>query len=176
MTITGNRIEWNEGGGIRIIDGSHYNVTGNYIDRCGPGIMLSASSEHVEDPTRIVGRVGYSTISGNMLYRSARPEWDAGVDLERAHLVLRGARGLSVTGNTFVCGRDDENNPGSLGFGLDPNWSPNYGMVLEGLENSVIRANAMDSACTRELIRDLGSHGPGVVMADNPGSLFPDQR
>ena len=35
ITMTGNRIEWNGNSGIRILGGSHYNITGNYIDRSG---------------------------------------------------------------------------------------------------------------------------------------------
>ena len=65
--MTGNRIEWNAHGGIRIPGGSHYNITGNYIDRSGgPGISLRC-------PRRAPCLC--FTITGNVIYRSGKPEW-----------------------------------------------------------------------------------------------------
>lgn len=172
VTITGNRLEWNRQGGIRILNGSHYNITGNYIDRCGPAILFAATDDYVPDPARIVGQVGYSTITGNMLYRSGRPEWSRNDPFASAHLVLRGVRGVTVTGNTMVVGRDDENNAGSLGFNPQANWSPELGVIAEKLRNVIIRDNAMDAGALRELIQDRGGHGGAVVIRDNVGDLF----
>ncbi len=173
-TITGNRIEWNAQGGVRIINGSHYNITGNYIDRCGPGILFEATADHQLHLPRIVGRVGYSTITGNMIYRSGRPQWNRAGEVCSAHMVLLGVRGVTVVGNTFVAGRDDENNPGSLGYSTTANWSPQFGIVIEKLQNVIIKDNAMDSAATDELILDRGGHDIGVIVKDNVGMLMPN--
>ena len=173
VTMTGNRIEWNEQGGICVLNGSHYNITGNYIDRCGPGILFAAAEDYKPDMSRIVGRVGYSTITGNMIYRSGRPDWDRDRPFASAHLVLRGVQGVTVSANTLVVGRDDENNPGSLGYSERENWSPEVGVVLESLKNVVVRDNVMDAGATQQLILDLGNHSPGVVIEGNPGDLFP---
>jgi hypothetical protein len=76
------------------------------------------------------------------------------------------------TGNTMVAGLDDENNEGSTGFSREEAWSPEYGVVAEGLRNVVIKDNVMDSGALKELILDRGGHGPGVIIKDNPGELF----
>jgi hypothetical protein len=172
ITMTGNRIEWNPRGGVRIENGSHYNIVGNYIDRCGPGILFVATDDLVVDESRIVGRVGYSTITGNMLYRSGRPLWSREQPDASAHLVLRGLRGVTVTANTMVVGRDDENNAGSFGYSTEANWSPDYGIVLERLRYVIIKDNVLDAGAVRELVHDCGGHGPGVVLQDNVGELF----
>jgi hypothetical protein len=86
--------------------------------------------------------------------------------------VLVGARGVTVTANTMVAGLDDENNEGSTGFSKEENWSPDYGVVVQGLRNVVIKDNVMDSGALRELILDRGGHGPGVLIKDNPGERF----
>ncbi|MEI6377490.1 MAG: hypothetical protein WCO97_09890, partial [bacterium] len=88
-----------------------------------------------------------------------------------AHIVLTGARGVTVTGNTMVAGLDDENQ-GSVGFSGEENWSPDYGVVAQGLRNVVIKDNVMDSGALKELILDRSGHGPGVIIKDNPGELF----
>ncbi|MEI8309358.1 MAG: right-handed parallel beta-helix repeat-containing protein [Verrucomicrobiota bacterium] len=171
ITFTGNRIEWNEQGGIVILNGSHYNITGNYIDRCAPGVRFEKTPDYIENPARIVGRVGYSTLTGNIFYRCGKPEWLRGRPGADCHLLLCGVRGLTITGNTFVAGRDDESNPGSLGYSSEPNWSPANGIVIEALRNVTIRDNVMDAAALQQLVVDLGGHGPGVVLGDNPGEL-----
>lgn len=171
VTMTGNRIEWNKRGGIVILNGSHYNITGNYLDRCGPGLRFEMEKGYEPKPA-IVGRVGYSTVTGNIFYRSGRPEWaDASIPESSAHVVLRGARGISMTGNTLVAGQDDESESSSFGS-PSQNWSPRSGMILERLRYTIIADNVLDSASTKELIRDLGGHGPGVVQRDNPGEIL----
>ncbi len=172
VTITANRIEWNQCGGLRILNGSHYNITGNYIDRCGPGLLFASTADSPVVTNRIVGRVGYSSITGNIIYRSGRPIWNRPGEDCSAHLVLLGSRGVTIVGNTMVAGLDDENNEGSTGFSSQENWSPNFGIVAEGLRNVVIKDNVMDSAALKELILDRAGHGPGVIIKDNPGELF----
>lgn len=117
----------------------------------------------------------YTSITGNMIYRSGRPIWNRTGEDCSAHIVLIGARGMTVTGNTMVAGLDDENNEGSTGFSKEENWSPEYGVVTEGLRNAVIKDNVMDSGALKELILDRGGHGPGVIIKDNPGELFQKQ-
>lgn len=172
VTITGNRIEWNREGGICILNGSRYNITGNYIDRCGPGIRFERTHGAASDPNSIIERTGYSTITGNVIYRSGRPEWSCGREWASAHLVLRGVQGVAVTGNTMVVGRDDTNNEGSFGYSAEPNWSPEYGMILEKLSNVIIKDNTLDSGATKTLIRDGKNHRSGVIIRDNVGDLF----
>lgn len=156
VTMTANRIEWNHGGGIRICGGSHYNITGNYIDRSGgPGISLLPREGA---PCLCI------TVTGNVIYRSGKPEWTAG-GYDSAHARLEGVHGLVFSGNAMCVGQDDNG-------GLN---SPEYGIVLRGLKNAVVKDNALHMGALTELIADLGEHGEGVIVADNVGSVYGDR-
>jgi hypothetical protein len=153
-TLTGNRIEWNREGGIIICGGSHYNITGNYIDRSGRcGIALLPRG----------GRGCHTlAVTGNVVYRSGKPEWGYGDEFDNAHARLEGVMGLSFIGNAMNAGRDDNNQGG---------WSPDYGMVLHKLEDSIIKDNVMYQAAFKELVVDRGGHNQNVIIKDNVGSL-----
>ncbi|MCX5659898.1 MAG: right-handed parallel beta-helix repeat-containing protein [Planctomycetota bacterium] len=156
VTMTGNRIEWNAKGGIHVAGGGHYNITGNYIDRSGgPAIHLT---------TRDGGPCNCFTVTGNVIYRSGKPEWTTS-DLDSAHVRLEGAHGLVFVGNSMCVGMDD-------GGGKS---SPQYGIVLKDLRNAVIANNTLHIAALKALIHDLGGHGEGVIVKDNPGVLFRDE-
>jgi hypothetical protein len=156
VTMTGNRIEWNRGGGIRIAGGSHYNLTGNYIDRSGgPAIALLT-----RDGAPCFG----ITVTGNVIYRSGKPEWTTDA-LDSTHLRIEGAHGVTVTGNSLCVGHDDTG--GTL--------SPRHGLVVRALQNCVIAGNTLHVGALEALITDLGEHRDGVVIKDNPGSLYIDR-
>jgi len=69
---------------------------------------------------------------------------------------------LVFTGNALNSGRDDE------GKG---SYSPDYGIVLKGLESSIIKDNVQHNGAIKKLVVDLGEHGEGVIIKDNVGSL-----
>ena len=155
ITMTGNRIEWNRGGGIRVLGGSHYNVTGNYIDRSGgPGIAFLPREA---SPSLCL------TITGNVIYRSGKPEWTT-AELDSCHVRLEGCHGLVFAGNSMCVGQDD-------GGGKN---SPQLGIVLRALKNCVIKDNALHIGAIKALVHDLGEHGDGVVIKDNVGCVFHD--
>ena len=58
------------------------------------------------------------------------------------------------------------------GYSAEPNWSPEYGMILEKLSNVIIKDNTLDSGATKTLIRDGKNHRSGVIIGDNVGDLF----
>jgi hypothetical protein len=154
-TITGNRIEWNREGGIVICGGSHYNITGNYIDRsgrCGLALLPREGQRYCQT----------LAITGNVIYRSGKPEWGRGDEYDSAQARLEYARGLAFVGNSMHSGRDDG---GQGGF------SPDYGIIVKGLEYSVVKDNVLFDGALRQVMVDLGGHGEGVVMADNVGCL-----
>ena len=158
VTMTGNRIEWNKGGGIVIKGGSHYNITGNYIDRSG-GPAITVVSQDQGSPSNCL------TISGNVIYRSGKPEWTSQTDeFQSSHVRLEGARGLVFTGNAMCVGQDD-------GSGSN---SPAYGLVLQGLKNCVIQNNTLHIGALKQIVVDRGGHGEGVLLKDNVGSLLPN--
>jgi hypothetical protein len=153
VTMTGNRIEWNRRSGILVAAGSHYNVTGNYIDRSGgPGITLEESEKR---PAR------HLAITGNVIYRSGK--WAEAASQDSAQIRLSGARGVTLIGNSLVVGRDD----GGRG-----QWSPSYGIILEKLGNAVVKDNVLHDGALTELLADRGGHAEGVIVRDNPGQLF----
>jgi hypothetical protein len=155
VTMTANRIEWNHGGGVRVLGGSHYNITGNYIDRSGgPGICLLP---------RETSPCLCFTITGNVIYRSGKPEWTSD-KYDSAHVRFEGAHGLAFVGNSMCVGQDD-------GGGKN---SPDYGIVVRALVNSVIKDNTLHIGALRQLVLDLGEHGDGVVIEHNVGRLFVD--
>ena len=152
ITFTGNRIEWNEEENMVVVGGNGYQITGNFFDRAGTfGLALRK------------GRVGCSqvTITGNYFRRSGKLA-DA-ASQESGQILLDGARGVTCVGNNFEAGRDD----GGAGT-----FTPAYGIVTKGLENCVIANNVLHRGAMKQLLLDLGEHGEGVVVKDNPGSLF----
>jgi len=149
-TITGNRVEWNHQGGIRI--GPDYSdnvqITGNFFDACfGPAIWIEGRSHHC------------ISVTGNTMRRSAyrcadRPD-------ANCHMRFVNVRGLTVTGNSMVAGRvgrrRDQTNPAA-------------GIIVEKLRDSVIAGNALHHGAMKQLIVDRGGH-ENLILRDNPGSL-----
>jgi hypothetical protein len=151
LTLTGNRIEWNGDAGILVTSGSHFNITGNYLDRSGKaGIHLGSARTCRQ-----------MTITGNLINRSGKLAEMASLD--SSQIRIDGAQGITVIGNTMNAGRDD---------GQRGNYSPAYGIVYKGLENCVIKDNVLHDGCLRQLLADQGGHAGGVIVKDNPGSLF----
>jgi hypothetical protein len=154
-TVTGNRIEWNRQGGIVLYGGSHYNITGNYIDRSGRcGLALLPGKNNQSCHTLAV--------TGNVIYRSGKPDWGKGDEWDSAHARFESVKGLTFTGNAMTTGRDD----GGRG-----SWSPDYGIIMKKLEYSVISNNVLFNGVLKQLLVDLGEHGEEVVIKDNVGSL-----
>jgi hypothetical protein len=149
ITMIGNRIEWNQRGGIVVMYGSQYNITGNYIDRSGgPGMKLLG--QHL-------------AVTGNVIYRSGKPEWTTGDDpFDSCQVRLEEASGVTFTGNTMAAGRDD---------GKKGDWSPRFGLVVRMLSHTVVTGNTLFRGARVQPIVDNGAHGEGVIITDNPGSI-----
>jgi hypothetical protein len=101
------------------------------------------------------------TLTGNYFKRSGK--WADQASYDSCDLFIEGAEGVACVGNNFLAGQDD----GPTGA-----WSPAYGIVCKNMENCVIANNVMHHGALKQLIVDLGGHGEGVVIKDNPGSLF----
>ena len=153
-TLTGNRIEWNRQGGIVVHGGTHYNITGNYIDRSGRcGIALLPRDEAI---------CHIFAVTGNVIYRSGKPEWGKDDDHDSSHVRFENVRGLVFSGNAMNAGRDDN---------AKGEWSPDYSIVIRKLESSIVKDNVMHEGSLKDLVVDQGEHGPGVVVEHNVGSL-----
>lgn len=151
ITMTGNRIEWNHEG-IFIVGGHGYNITGNFLDRNGAcGILLIAG--HAETCSQMAISGNYFHISG----KNASPATD-----DSCQIRMEDSQGVTCVGNVLHIGRNDEKGT----------WSPSYGIVYKKLANCVIANNVLHQGAIKELLVDLGGHGNGLVVKDNPGSLF----
>ncbi len=147
-TFTGNRIEWNREG-MLIAGGDGYNITGNFFDRAGTcGLAILGGRQ--------------MTVTGNFIKRSGKIAEPGSYD--SSQIRLERARGITCTGNNLEAGRDD----GNTGV-----WSPSYGIVYKELQNCVIGNNVLHEGALKQLLVDLGGHGEGAVVKDNPGSLSP---
>lgn len=157
VTVIGNRIEWNDKGGICLGHGGTFNINNNYIDRSGgPGIYLH-SGEAVD---RASGPASGFTIMGNVIYRSgAKTPAEA---QENCHILLDFVAGVTLTGNVMKVGVNDS------GEGL---LSPTYGIVYGQLADSVIKDNTWYYGVTREFLVDRGGHDGEVIVKDNPGRV-----
>jgi Pectate lyase superfamily protein len=163
VTFTANRIEWNREENMVVVGGDGYQITGNFFDRAGTvGIALRHNPQN-ESWNR--GPCTQFSITGNFVKRSGKFA-DAGTH-NSAQIVLEGSTGVTCTGNVLQSGRDD----GDQGI-----WSPSEGIVYQGLESCVIANNTLHNGALRQLLVDLGGHGDGVVVRDNPGRLFSPGR
>jgi len=155
VTMTGNRIEWNVTAGVLIHGGNNYNITGSYFDRTsGPGICLLPRGK---EWTQTVAA------TGNVFFRNGGPDERPLGENESCHARFEHVRGLTFTGNTMKVWRGD---------GDEGEFSPRFGIVYGHLEDSIIQGNALRDGALEQLLVDLGGHGEGVVVRDNPGSLF----
>jgi hypothetical protein len=100
-------------------------------------------------------------ITGNYLNRSGKNA-DPSTH-ESSMLRIEDAEWVTCVGNFLQVGQDD----GGCGV-----WSRSYGVVYKNLKNCVIMNNVLHEGAIKELFLDLGDHGDGVIVKDNPGSLF----
>lgn len=160
-TVTANRIEWNHGGGILCAAAWNWNITGNCIDRAGgAGIQLTPVGRPEEGPSCY----GF-TVTGNTILRCGAPLSGQKQDSPRATagVALEWCKGLVFSGNIINAGRNDAGHGGEL--------TPDYAMVIDHLDGTVIRGNVLWQGAVKQLILDLGGHGNEFIMAENPGSL-----
>jgi hypothetical protein len=152
VTFTANRVEWNGEENMLVTGGDGYQITGNFFDRAGTcGIAL------------MKGKTACTqfSITGNYIKRSGKLA--VGDSQQSSQIYMDGCKGVTCTGNSLWSGRDD----GGVGT-----YSPYYGIVYGGLKNCVIRDNVLHDGALGRLLLDLGGHGEGVVVGDNPGQLF----
>jgi len=156
IMATSNRIEWNQKGGICITDGNSWSIVGNSIDRSGGPAVYIAD-----------GRIASHniTITGNVFNRSGAPWRKDMPEYESSHVYLERCFNVVCTSNTMLVGRDD---------GAKGSFSPNYGIVVRKLKNSIVKDNVGQSAAVKQFLADLGEHGENVKIEVNFGSHVED--
>lgn len=150
ITATGNRVEWNRGGGFLLPAGTTVNLTGNYFDRSfGPALRLGSPE----------GSFEHASVTGNVFYRSGCPERapDFG-ELDDTHVLLENVSNVTLTGNVFRAGENDG------GGGIR---SPDYAVTVRRADSVVISANAMKNGA---LLRSFRlTDGSDVLLTGNVG-------
>jgi hypothetical protein len=159
VTMTANRIEWNQGGGIVVYGGNHYNITGNFLDRSGgPGIWLRSDGDEL---------CNRFTITGNLVRRSGA-HWDNLGEYANSQMFLDGCRGVVCTGNTMSIGQDDFE---------EGEFTPAYGIVYRDIHNCIIKDNVLHDGALKQLILNLGNNDEDtIIVKDNIGSVVGEQR
>ena len=162
VTMTGNRVEWNRGGGFIFAsqcNGDSVNITGNCFDRSGgPGIKAV-----IADNAMLFN----VTVTGNVFRRSGKPHGDGFEDIHHSsHIYLDHCVNWVITGNTFGCGEDDV--PGGV-------ISPEFGVVYKNVQNIILRSNIMDCGSKQQNIVDLGNT-KDVFLSENIGSPIGESK
>lgn len=149
VTILGNRIEWNAGGGIVFCGGNSLTINNNFFDRAyGPSIHKKGD-----------GKFSDTTISGNLFRRSGKPrEVPFENEYESCHVYLSNCENLVVSGNSCKAGIDD----GGVGV-----LSPDYSFVLKDLHSCVVKDNVMRGGYVKEAIVELGDNSDNNIIKDN---------
>ncbi len=147
VMFTANRVEWNKGYGLQLGAGDDWNVTGNSFDRnWGAGLCAIGTKA--------------LTVTGNVFRRCGKDSHQLAEGERSCQVRLEGCRGLAMTGNSCLAGRDDG------GKGL---YTPQVGFILKNLAYSVISGNALYRGYMQDKIIDLGGHGEEFILKDNVG-------
>ncbi|WPJ95171.1 right-handed parallel beta-helix repeat-containing protein [Coraliomargarita algicola] len=158
VTFTANRLEWNFTAGIEIHGGDHYNITGNFFDRHGgPAIELMDRSGV---PASQI------TVTGNILYRNGKPQRCGDQPYDSSHIRCMNAEGVVISSNVCEVSEDDPKSTESDGN------SPEWGIVIGGLNDVIIKDNILHKGFKDQLMVDLGGHKGTVIIKDNIGSAF----
>ncbi|MBQ2676339.1 MAG: right-handed parallel beta-helix repeat-containing protein [Clostridia bacterium] len=151
--FTANRIEWNKKAGIFILCGCDFNFNGNCFDRSGgPGLSLNTGNSH---------DAMHMTITGNIFHRSGAKYEIADTD-EDCHLYMKNMKGITCVGNSFYSTCDDGGKSGRI--------SPQYGIIIEDMQNTVIKDNVWHHGVTKEFLVDKGGN-ERCVIKDNLGQV-----
>lgn len=147
VMFTANRVEWNKGYGLFLRAGDAWNVTGNCFDRnWGAGVCAR--------------QMRTTSITGNVFRRCGKDSSALGEPERSCQVRLEECSGLTFVSNTLAAGRDD---------GGKGTFTPELGFLLRKLSYSVIASNTLYQGYTKELVGDLGEHGPEYVFANNVG-------
>lgn len=168
LTLTENRVEWNHKGGFYLKNAKLWQITGNYFDRNGgPAVFVAPGTEVTpEMDSRWIKLSCHSiTITGNIFNRNGSDLDNTAEELDSCHLRLGECFNVTVTVNTFLVGRNDDNS-GKL--------SPRYGVVLERLKGCLISQNNLYKGYLERQILDMRGHGNQVLIESNVGCPVPD--
>lgn len=156
MTVTASRFEWNRKGGIVSAMFDDSTITGNWFDRNG-GPAIDVGHHHARN----------ISISGNTFRRNGRPRTEPTPESERpfdspyenSHIFIRNAKNVTITGNTFSIGQDDN----QVGV-----FSPDYSVIYDNCRGLCLTGNAMFEGCIKENIVDCGKQkSENIVIANN---------
>ncbi|MBI4893734.1 MAG: right-handed parallel beta-helix repeat-containing protein [Acidobacteria bacterium] len=148
VMFTANRVEWNKGYGLYLMNGDAWNVTGNCFDRnWGAGLCATGMRT--------------TTITGNVFRRCGKDSNLLAEGERSCQVRLEACNGLTFVSNVCAAGRDD---------GGQGKYTPQVGFIVRKLSYSVVASNTLFQGYMDEMVVDLGDHGPDYVFANNVGS------
>ncbi len=145
ITVTGNRVEWNNRAGFLFRAGDSYNITGNFFDRSGGPAMLLGTEK---------GGCTNITVSSNIFRRSGKPNPTLVDPLNSCHLRMMHCDNVTVTGNAFRLGKDD---------GGKGELSPQASIVADSNTYCVIKDNVLHGGHLGEAMILTGDHSTCVI-------------
>jgi len=154
QSISNNRIEWNDRGGMRVDRGSNYQITGNYFDRSGGAGLHITGTQEIE-------RSGF-TITGNIFNRSGVLVKDE--DPDCSHIRLDGTAGVVLANNILKAGL-------ALDGSSTGRKTPAIGLLYGNLRQCLLRNNIISCGATKKLILDCGGSDEDTVVEGNIGKL-----
>jgi len=155
VMFTANSVEWNGEYGLYLIgdaenQGKAWNVTGNCFDRNG-GAAIFANG------------ISDSTFTGNAFLRNGRNAANLTEGTpESCHVLIQACKGITVTGNTGVAGRDDDGQ-GAL--------TPNNAFRLENNVCCIVTANTFSEGYLNDMVLNKGGN-QDVEIINNIGSVY----
>ncbi len=147
IMFTANRVEWNKGYGLCVMNGDDWNITGNSFDRnYGAGLCMR--------------NVNAVTVTGNVFRRCGKDSSQLTEGERSCQVRLEDCRGVAVTGNACLAGQDDG------GKGL---FTPQVGFIIKKMSYSIISNNTLWNGYMQDMVVDFGEHGEQFIMKDNVG-------
>lgn len=156
ITATGNRVEWNRTAGFWFDRGDSFNFTGNFFDRTyGPALKLGSAD----------GEFNLASCTGNVFRRSGAYDMPHKDKYWGSHLMLENCTGCVFTGNTMKVGAGDG---GTMPI------SPDYGVIMKGCKETILKDNAMRNGAKVENL--VIGENENCIIENNIGSIFSEDN
>ena len=157
MTVTGNRIECNNGPGVTLRCSKNCSFSGNCFDcNGGPGLsVIGREGDDVADSITVTGNVFNGSASW---YRHEEPL----SIYDDAHIRLERCVNCIVSDNTFRARNKADQD-------LDGEIFPSRTFVIRQLRGCIIHHNIMQGGMRISPVLDLGEHEDEILLESNIG-------
>ncbi len=147
VTLTGNRVEWNNRGGFIFPHGDAFNITGNFFDRTfGPALDLGSEQ----------GELHTVAVTGNVFRRGgaynikAKPTDPSLL----CHINMKNCNCTTITGNAMHTGINDDGTPPR---------SPDYAFVIEDCQSCIVKDNSIYNGYMEDAVLLVGDSSTCII-------------